>query len=142
MDNIFTALERDYDAYEDDIAILNVYFDTSSVMQFGTQASQGISNFTNPKVDFSSKLGSFANKKYFYSFAKLTSFLNNLFVKIDSRLDRFLLQRRRPSRPLHRPQHCDHHRTRLALLSADRQRDEASAVHIKTFVNCLELKDL
>ncbi len=42
MDNIFTALEREYDAYEDDIAILNVYFDTASVMQFGTQASQGI----------------------------------------------------------------------------------------------------
>ena len=65
MDNIFTALERDYDAYEDDIAILNIYFDTSSVMQFGTQASQGISNYTNPKVDLSSKLGRFANKKYF-----------------------------------------------------------------------------
>jgi hypothetical protein len=42
MDNIFTALERDYNAYENDITILNVYFDTSSFIQFGTQASQGI----------------------------------------------------------------------------------------------------
>ena len=50
MDNIFSALDREYDAYEDDIAILNVYFDTSSVMQFGTQASQGW-------IDFFSNVG-------------------------------------------------------------------------------------
>ena len=50
MNNVFSALEREYDAYEDDIAILNVYFDTVSVMQFGTQESQGW-------IDFISNVG-------------------------------------------------------------------------------------
>jgi hypothetical protein len=50
MDNVFSSLDREYNAYDDDIAILNVYFDTSSVMQFGTQASQ-------EWVDFFSNVG-------------------------------------------------------------------------------------
>ena len=44
------ALDREYDAYDEDIAILNIYFDTVSVMQFGTQASQGW-------IDFFSNVG-------------------------------------------------------------------------------------
>ena len=50
MDNVFSSLDRKYNAYDDDIAILNVYFDTSSVMQFGTQESQGW-------IDFFSNVG-------------------------------------------------------------------------------------
>lgn len=45
---IFTEIDRDYDAYTRDIAILQVYFDTPTVLQFGTQV---ISNFTS-KIDF------------------------------------------------------------------------------------------
>jgi hypothetical protein len=52
MENIFSALDRDYDAYDEDIAILNIYFDTSTVMQFGTQASQ---------VRIMTEAGSFSN---------------------------------------------------------------------------------
>lgn len=37
---IFTEIDRDYDAYMRDIAILTVYFDTPTVLQFGTQVTQ------------------------------------------------------------------------------------------------------
>jgi len=40
MQNIFNAIERNYDAYEKDIAILSIYFDKPTLLQFGTQASQ------------------------------------------------------------------------------------------------------
>jgi amiloride-sensitive sodium channel len=50
MDNVFDKLEREYDAYDSDIAMLNIYFDAVSVMQFGTQESQGW-------IDFFSNVG-------------------------------------------------------------------------------------
>jgi hypothetical protein len=50
MENVFAALDRNYDAYDNDIAILNIYFDAASVLEFGTQASQGW-------VDFFSNVG-------------------------------------------------------------------------------------
>ena len=40
MQNIFTKIDRNYDAYDKDIAILSVYFDKPTLLQFGTQASQ------------------------------------------------------------------------------------------------------
>ena len=41
MQNIFTNITRNYDAYDKDIAIVSVYFDTPVAFQFGTQATQG-----------------------------------------------------------------------------------------------------
>ena len=40
MQNIFTTIDRSYDAFDKDIAILSVYFDKPTLLQFGTQASQ------------------------------------------------------------------------------------------------------
>jgi hypothetical protein len=40
MQNIFTEISRDYDAYDRDIAMVSVYFDTPVALQFGTQATQ------------------------------------------------------------------------------------------------------
>jgi hypothetical protein len=40
MQNIFTEIDQSYDAYDKDIAILSVYFEKPTLLQFGTQASQ------------------------------------------------------------------------------------------------------
>jgi hypothetical protein len=37
---IFSVKNRNYDAYDDDIAIMDVFFDNPTVFQFGTQSSQ------------------------------------------------------------------------------------------------------
>ena len=50
MGNVFDKIDREYDAYDSDIAMLNIYFDAVSVMQFGTQESQGW-------IDFFSNVG-------------------------------------------------------------------------------------
>ena len=50
MANVFDTIDREYNAYDSDIAMLNIYFDAVSVMQFGTQESQGW-------IDFFSNVG-------------------------------------------------------------------------------------
>jgi hypothetical protein len=40
--NIFTNIERSYDAYDKDIAVLNVFFETQTIMEFTTQSAQVI----------------------------------------------------------------------------------------------------
>lgn len=40
LSNFFRGLPKDYDAYERDIAVLEVFFDTSTVMKFQSQKSQ------------------------------------------------------------------------------------------------------
>ncbi len=40
LTNFFRGLIKDYDAYEKDIAVLEVFFDTSTVMKFQSQKSQ------------------------------------------------------------------------------------------------------
>jgi hypothetical protein len=40
LTNFFRGLTKDYDAYEKDIAVLEVFFDTSTVMKFQSQKSQ------------------------------------------------------------------------------------------------------
>ncbi len=45
MQKIFTKINRTYDAYDEDIAVLNVYFDKPTLIQFETRASQTWTNF-------------------------------------------------------------------------------------------------
>ena len=40
LSNFFRGLPKDYDAYEKDIAVLEVFFGTSTVMKFQSQKSQ------------------------------------------------------------------------------------------------------
>ena len=40
MHNFFDGLKKDYDAYDQDIAVLNVFFDWSAVVQYSSQPMQ------------------------------------------------------------------------------------------------------
>ncbi len=63
QDNIFKNLEREYDAYENDIAILSVFFESSTVLQYATKQSR-------TWVDFISAVG--GNGGLFIGFSIVT----------------------------------------------------------------------
>lgn len=48
--DVFKTIDQNYNAFEQDIAILSVFFDTPTVLQFGTQSRQGW-------IDFFSNVG-------------------------------------------------------------------------------------
>jgi len=48
--NVFHHIERSYNAYEKDIAVVNVYFDTPTVLKFETKSRMGW-------IDFLSSVG-------------------------------------------------------------------------------------
>jgi len=45
LKNFFPGLPKEYDAYKKDIAVLNVFFDSSTVMQFKSQPRQSWTDY-------------------------------------------------------------------------------------------------